>query len=528
MRLWSEQEHGDRPQQEKPEVQRLDLAEIVLTLKAAGVDDLHDFRWLEHPGDQRLADAEELLLDLGALHRGTGVPPVFPSDSSANSPEGASAQITELGRRMLAFPLHPRYARMLLAAQELGCVYHACLIAALTQGRDLLLRKVDKRSRDYREDRIGDKAPSDFFHLMRAWHFALQHQFRLDDCKRMGIHAITARQVGPLFQQFLQIAEREGLDVQPREVREETIQKCLLIGFSDRTARRLDSGTLRCEMVHHRKGMLAKESAVQDAPLLVAAEVREIGNHEGEVRTVLSQVTAIKQEWLEEFFPDDLGRKLKITYDAQARRVYAEEIQTFRGLELAGKKIEPPPLDPSAQLLAEQVLTGKLQLNDWDHAVEQWILRVNCLAGWCPELELPVIGAAERQALVEQVCHGHFTYKDIKDAPVKHLVKSWLNATQHEWLEKHAPERLNLPNEKRPKVTYAADKPPFIAIKIQELYGVTETPRIAMGRVPVLVHILTPGMKPVQVTQDLAGFWREHYPKLKSEFQRKYPKHEWR
>ena len=108
------------------------------------------------------------------------------------------------------------------------------------------------------------------------------------------------------------------------------------------------------------------------------------------------------------------------------------------------------------------------------------------------------------------------------------MVQSWLSHAQRELVDKHAPERLNLPNGKTPKVTYEPGRAPFVSMRIQELYDVTQTPKIAMGRVPVVVHILTPGFKPVQVTQDLGGFWREHYPKLKSELQRRYPKHEWR
>ena len=108
------------------------------------------------------------------------------------------------------------------------------------------------------------------------------------------------------------------------------------------------------------------------------------------------------------------------------------------------------------------------------------------------------------------------------------MVQGWLSHAQRELLDKHAPGRLNLPNGKTPKVTYEPGRAPFVAMRIQELYNVTQSPKIAMGRVPVVVHILTPGFKPVQVTQDLSGFWREHYPKLKSELQRKYPKHEWR
>jgi ATP-dependent helicase HrpB len=130
--------------------------------------------------------------------------------------------------------------------------------------------------------------------------------------------------------------------------------------------------------------------------------------------------------------------------------------------------------------------------------------------------------------LIEQLCHGAYGYKDIKDRDVKPVVTSWLSAAQRELLEKHAPERLSLSNGRTPKIVYEPSHPPHIALRVQELYDVTETPKIALGRVPVLVHILTPGMKPVQVTQDLAGFWREQYPRLKSELQRRYPKHEWR
>jgi ATP-dependent helicase HrpB len=441
-RLWTEAEHRDRPVQEKPEVQRLDLAEVVLTLKAAGIEDLNTFRWLEHPGEQRLAHAEELLLDLGALvvgerskEKGEGREGAEGggrnsevrsqnSEIAGSQISNLKSQITELGRRMLAFPLHPRYARMLLAAQELGCVRQACLIAALTQGRDLLVRKVDSHSKDKREDALGDRAASDFFILMRAWTYAAQQEFELEACKRLGIHAQSARQVGPLFQQFLRIAEREDLDVTPRDVKDEVLQKCLLIGFSDRVARRLDGGTLRCELVHGRRGELARESVVRKHPLLVVAEIREVGRHGGDTNTILSLATALEPAWLEELFPHDLSRKLAVSFDATTRRVYAKELRQFRGLELDSRVIEPPPLDQSAALLAAEVVAGRLKLNDWDDAVEQWITRLNLLAKWCPEFELPVIGDDDRRTLIEQLCHGAFTYKEIKDRPVKAVVKA--------------------------------------------------------------------------------------------------------
>ncbi|MBA4149097.1 MAG: DEAD/DEAH box helicase [Verrucomicrobia bacterium] len=508
MRLWSSQEHFERAPQELPEIKRLDLSEVVLTLKAADVEDLRKFRWLEPPNEQSLHDAETLLMDLGGLDH--------------------AGRITEIGRTMLAFPAHPRYARMLLAAQEFGCVYHACLVAALTQGRDLLIRNPGKQVDDFRETLFGDRAPSDFWIIMRAWNYAAQNNFNLDACRKVGIHALTARQVGPLYQQFLQIADKEGLNIKPSEVADEALQKCLLIGFSDRVAKRLDEGTLRCELVHKRTGVLARESVVQRSQLFVAAEVREVEGRDKTINTILSLATAIELEWLQQFYPEDFTTTSSVTYDEATKRVYAAEMIYFRQLALSSKRVEPPPADAAARLLAEQVVAGRLTLNHWDNSVEQWILRLNSLSRWCPDFELPPIADEDRKALIEQICHGAMSSKDIKDRDVKTTVKSWLSHAQQETLDKYAPERLTLTNGKTPKVVYTAEGNPYISLRIQELFGVEQTPKIAMNRIPVLVHILAPNMRPVQITQDLAGFWREHYPKVKSEMQRKYPKHEWR
>ncbi len=509
VRLWPAQEHWERAAHELPEVKRLDLAEVALALKAAGVHDLRGFRWLEPPGEQRLADAEALLADLGALdHQG---------------------RITAIGRKMLAFPVHPRYARMLLAAQDYRCVYQACLVAALTQGRDLLLRNPGPEVEAFRETTFGERATSDFWVLMRAWEYAAKNQFSMAACRRAGIHAPTARQVGPLLDHFLGIAEKEGLDARQTRTGEEALHKCILIGFSDRVARRLDEGSLRCELVHNRRGVLARESVVQHRPLLAAAEVREIEGPEKSLSTLLSLATAVEPEWIGELFPEDIQSELGVYFDAAARRVCAEEQARFRGLALSARRIEPPPADAAARLLAEEVLQRRLELREWDESVEQWILRLNLLSRWCPELQLPPIADEDRRHLVEQICHGAISGRDLKDREVKPMVKSWLSAAQQELLDKHAPERLRLPNARRPpRVVYVPDGPPYIAARIQELYGVEALPRLAMGRVPVLVHCLAPNMRPVQITQDLGRFWREHYPKVKQELQRKYPKHEWR
>lgn len=507
IRLWSEIEHRARPAQELPEVRRLDLAEIALTLKAADYPDVAAFPWLERPEDKSLERAETLLRDLGAADEHTG-------------------EITELGRRMLAFPVHPRYARMLLAAGQFGGVRQVALIAALTQGRDILLRRTDRDSASRRDDLLGDQAPSDFFILMRAWSFADKNHYALEACRRIGIHAQAARQVRPLFQYFLRLAEQQGLRVDAPVADDEVIQKCILTGFADQLARRLDGGTSRCQLVHNRRGNLSRSSAVQHSKLIVAAEVAEIEGREVDVQ--LSLATAVEAKWLRELFPSGFREESVAVWDDTARRVYAERRLVFRDLILETSRSDQPPADAAAELLAERVLRGELTLKQWDEAVEQWLLRANSLAAWCPELNLPIATAEDRKLMIANICHGAVSYKDIKERDVWPFVHDWLNPAQRALLAKHAPERIALPNGRSAKIIYSGEAPPYFGATIQNLYGMNETPRIAMGRVPLTVHILAPSQRPVQITQDLVGFWRDHYPRVKQELQRKYPKHEWR
>jgi len=226
-------------------------------------------------------------------------------------------------------------------------------------------------------------------------------------------------------------------------------------------------------------------------------------------------------------FPKDFSETQSVIYDETMRRVFVERQKKFRDLVLEAARSDKPPLSEAARILAGEVLAGRLVLNGWSEAVEQWIVRVNCLRAWMPELELPAITNEDRAALVEQVCHGAVSYKEIKDKPVWPVVKAWLSGQQQAWVDEYAPERLELPGGRRAKITYASDGPPRLAARIQDLYGVKGL-WVAQRRVPLLIEILAPNQRPVQVTQNLANFWKETYPKLKQELQRKYPKHEWR
>jgi ATP-dependent helicase HrpB len=509
VRLWTEREHGGRALQELPEVKRLDLSEVVLTLKASGIDDVGAFPWLEKPDAKGLERAEMLLADLGAI--------------------GTDGKITEVGRKMLRFPVHPRYARMLIEADARGCVRPVALMAALTQGRSFLMRGVPKEVEDAREDTLGEEHESDFFLLMRAWRFADKANYSMDACRRLGIHAQGSRAVGPLFEQFLEIAQKEGLDVSEQRVDGVAVRKCVLAGFSDQLAKRLDAGTLRCALVHKRKGTLARESAIQKAVLLVAAEVSEIGGRGGEVNTLLNLATAIEEPWLKELFPDDYVNAATVSYDESAKRVVARRERRFRDLVLESKaSADEVPLDAAAALLTQQVLAGNLKLEAWDETVEQWIVRVNRLAEWFPELEVNPLTDADRATLIEQICYGELGYKDIRDKPVMPTLRDWLTAGQLAVIDEYLPEKLTMANGRRSKITYAKEGPPVLSARIQELYGVESKFTLGHGRVPVKIEVLAPNQRPIQVTDDLANFWREQYPKVKAELSRRYPRHEWR
>lgn len=509
VRLWTEREHAQRALQELPEVKRLDLAEVVLTLKASGIDDVAGFPWIEKPDAHALERAELLLTDLSALH-------------------GPNRVITEAGRRMLRFPLHPRYARMLLEAQERDCVRPVALMAALTQGRNFLLRGASKQVEQAREDAFGEESESDFLLLLRAWQHADKLSYRIEACRSLGIHAQGARQVGPLFQRFLKIAEKEGLHIGDRGVDEEAVRKCVLAGFSDQVAKRLDGGTLRCALVHERRGMLARESAIQKSPLLVAAEITEVGGRGGEVNTLLNLATAIEEPWLEEMFPEDYQTVRGVVYDEAAKRVVTRNERRFRDLVIESKvAYEEPTADEAVALLSKEVLAGRIKLVEWDEKVERWITRVNRLAEWFPELEVTPIKPEDRATLIEQICYGEMAVKALKRKPVMPVLEEWLRPEQLAVMDDYLPERVDLPCGRRARITYGETGNPMLSARVQDVIGLTDAFTLGVGKLSVRWELLAPNQRPVQITDSLDGFWSGAYRDVRAQLAGRYPKHNW-
>jgi ATP-dependent helicase HrpB len=508
IRLWSQTDHEARPLREVPEIKRVDLSETILLLLSSGWGEAATFPWYEKPDDKALQRALTVLADLGAVD--------------------AQGKLTNLGRRMSVFPAHPRYARMLLAAGDLDCVYEVCRIAGLAQGRDILFRKVDDRTENAR-DSVEQEDGSDFFPRLALLQRAVEMKFDADACDRFGVHGQAARQADQAARQFLRLAEGQGLPVSDRIADPAAVRRCLLLGFSDRLAVRLDAGTLRCALVHGRTGELRRESSIRNAKLLVAAEVDEI-QARGGVTTYLSLATAIEEAWLQELFPAEFSTVNQVRYDGSQRRVVTRVERRFRDLVLDAKERDDAPSDAASRLLAEEVAAGRLELEKWDAPVDAWIRRVNFLSKHCPELGIPPFDEAARRMVIEEVCAGAVAYRDIRDRPVFGVVRGWLTHEQAMALESYCPEKIILPRKKHPaRIEYTEDGQAEVEATVQELYDFPGSKlRVCLGKVPMVVCIQSPARRTQQRTTDLDAFWKGSYEGVKKELRGRYPKHEWR
>lgn len=511
IRLWSKTEQAARSLHDLPEVKRVDLSETLLMLAVAGVEDRDQFPWFEAPAAKALEHAQDLLSDLGAID--------------------GNRSVTATGRKMAQFPLHPRYARMLIEADRLGVLREAALIAGISQGRPFYRASREDRVRRAQIRQVEDHADerSDFFVLLRAFELARAANFNPRACGDLGIHGAAARQAEESARQILHLCERAGLV--PRETRgggDEALLRCIFLAFADHLCIRNDAGTRRCKMVHGRGGELRRESLVKQ-PMFVAAELEE-RELRGDVAVLLGLATSVERAWLDECFPDDITEGVFTEYDPSLRRVVSRQQRRFRDLVLEDKAGGEADPNVAAELLAKEVVAGRLNLKNWDAVVENWIRRVNFVAMHCPETEIVPIDEEGQLLLLEQICHGASSYKEIKDRPVLPVVQGWISPEQQYYLDSYAPAEMQLPRRTRPvRIRYEQDGRAFIASKLQDFYDVSGSSlRVANGQVSLLVELLAPNGRPAHLTDDLDGFWDGAYHHVRKELAGRYPKHDWR
>mgnify|MGYP002640443767 CR=1 FL=1 len=508
IRLWPRAEAYARPETDTPEVQRVDLSEAVLQLQALGVD-VGDFCWLDSPPPTRLAQARSLLLDLGAIHE--------------------DGSLTAEGKVMVDLPAHPRLARMLLEASRRGVGRRAAVWAALIAERDILRRPLAQR---YRTPPERDW-PSDVGVRERAFNAARQARFDVERCNEIGLNAGACRDVDRAARQYGAIIDRltsSGAAAQTQQADAE-LARCLLVGYADHVALRRDLEQRTCEMDGRRRVVLDRDTAVGDAPVLVVVEAREVEAPRadgGGVHTLVSLATAVEPAWIQQLLPGRVEARVELFWDQQEAAVIEVEALYFGALALQPVRRVPRDRAAAGQLLAARFVVGALRFDTWNEATEAWLARVRCVASWFPERHLLAYDSDDLAVVYGEIVGDNTRFSAVRRAPVLDHLRGAMSWADQQFVEQMAPERIRLPNGHRMKIAYTPGEPPRGRARIQDLYGLQATPRVAGGRSSVLLEILAPNSRPAQVTDDLQGFWEHTYPVLRKELARRYPKHEWR
>ncbi len=486
LRLWTAAEDLALQPFAQPEVRRVDLAWAALQLLAWGERDLAAFPWFEAPSPAALSEAARLLRALGATD-GTGV--------------------TSTGRALARLPLHPRLGRLVLAGAVRGVAPECALLAALLSDRDPLRGRVRHRASS-RSDLLD----------------------RLEDLQA----AAGARQIFQARDQILDLVRRAtpadasqtaaGTTISSAArglAAADAVRQALFAAFSDRLARRRERGSPRALMLGGRGVRLANDSAVTEDELFVAVTVDGGGSHPEALVRLASAVDR------GELPAERVTTEVASYFDAGRRRVLARRRELFDGDLLLAETEIPAPLADAGSLLAAaaaQDLETAFALAAPPAAT--LLARWQFLADAMPELRLPEPTASLREAL-PTLAEGRRAFADLAALPVPEILLGALDARQRQALEREAPERLRVPSGSELKIEYAADRPPVLAARIQEMFGLRETPRLAGGRVPVLLHLLAPNGRPQQVTTDLASFWDGAYRAVRKELAGRYPKHAW-
>ena len=496
LRLWPEAAHRIRPEFELPEVERVDLAGAVLQVLSWIEPDLNTFPWFEPPPPGSIERACELLVKLGALH---------------------GANITPLGQEIVRLPAHPRIGRLLIEGARLGVSRQAALAAALLTERDPFQRaeRIPGRRRGPTAHSRSDLL--DRVHALEQFEEHGTLDTAIGQISRGAPqHILRARD--QLVGQASRLPVKNNVD--PSLSEEEAFLRAILAAFPDRLARRREPGSRRGVMVGGRGVRLADEVALADEELYVCVDL-DAGAGEALVR----QASAAERGWLP---PEQLITTTLTEFDEPSGKVVARKRIAFDSLILEESQAALPQDDEVARALAEAATSRWEKAFPADEpAVISFRDRVRCLAQWMPDLKLPPLDDEQLRSLLPQLAHGRRSLSELRQAPWLQALKGLFTWQQLQAVDREAPERIEVPSGSRIVVQYEVGRPPILAVRIQEVFGLLDTPRVAGGRVPVLMHLLAPNMRVAQVTADLRSFWANTYAQVRKDLRTRYPKHSW-
>jgi ATP-dependent helicase HrpB len=498
-RLWDESAHHRRPEAEQPEAVRGDLAGPLLQLLAIG--EAADFPWLDQPPAEARESARRLLAHLGAIDR----------------PNGGPDRITPLGTELARLPAHPRLGRLLLAGARLGVLRETSVAAALLSERDPFR---PARHAGGPRDRHTVRTRSDVVDrvaALQAFHAGLAA-----DDSDLELHPAGAHGV-------LRVAEQLYRIVEPRSPRAAdpaaALMQALVEAFPDRLARLRAGGQDRGTMVGGRGVRLDKGSRVRGEPLFLAIDIDDAPGEAG-----VRMASAVDRAWLEAdaAAATNLRTDEEVVFHPSRRQVEARRRTLWMDLVLDEAPAAIDDQEAAAAVLAREAAAQWARAAPAaDSPAGSFLARARWLAVAAPDLGLPALDDAAVKELLPEVCRGLRTLEEVRTADWLGRLHGLVGHGRIAEVERLAPAHIELSTGRRHRLAYEGAGPPVLAARIQELFGVRETPRVAGGRVPVLLHLLGPNHRPQQVTSDLAGFWARTYPQVRNELRRRYPKHAW-
>lgn len=503
LRLYTRGDFETRPEHDAPEIRRLDLSEALLTLHGAGIRRAGELDWLERPPEAAERAAETLLRALGALDE--------------------QGSLTPAGRRMLDFPLHPRLARLVVEGEREGIAERAALAAALLSERDI--RSAARTSFGGQRTLDAARGDSDVTELVDRFDEAREARFEAGRLHRMGIDPRAVRAVERAERQLARIARDRARAPDSLDEEERRLRKSVLAAFPDRVARRARTGAKELVLSSGGSARLSDSSVVVDAPFMVAADVEEqgVGRATGAVVRIAS---AIDPDWLLELYTDAITESDELVYNPKTERVERVRKMSYGSVVLDETRTVAAPSTEASSLLAAAAL-GNGGLVAAEGGMERVLVRIQVAREAMPEAGLPELGPETTASAIERACAGLTSMAELRALDLGQTLLASLSAEQQRLLREEAPTRVTLPGGRALEVHYEPGKAPFVESRLQDFFGSATGPTICKGRLPLTLHLLAPSQRAVQVTTDLEGFWQRHYPAIRRELARRYPKHSW-
>lgn len=492
-RLWTEHTQRTLIPFSPPEIRCADLTGLALELALWGVKDAGSLHWLDPPPEPALSEGRRLLASLGALDR--------------------SGAITRHGTAMARLPLHPRLAHLLLTAKERGLGPLACDMAALLAERDIA-RAASAPGKKYTSD-------SDLFdrvELLDCWRAGRNFPSGAE-----GVDLQACRSVDRAARHLRQLL---GVGEQGGAAASQAAGRLLALAYPDRIARRREPGSDRYLLANGRGGRLSPRSALRDREFIVAAVME--GGERGD--GLIHLAAALSLEEIRQECAPAVVRQRVVAWDSGEGRISAREEERLGALVLSGSPATATADEMYGALLAGIKEAGLAALN-WTDQAGQFLARARFIGRHGPAGEWPDLSEAHLAETLPDwlgpYLSGIRSLAGLTGVDLLSPLQGLFSREQLKRIEEGAPSHLTVPSGSRIPLRYADGEPPFLEVKLQELFGLAETPTVAWGKVPVVLHLLSPARRPVQVTRDLKGFWNGAYREVRKELKGRYPKHPW-